>query len=289
MTMMNQAHRRFVPAYNSMKACLADSVRQCCYRYSERIRADDTEVQDHIRSVLGNEDGDLVINALSSDQFDEAILLELTASSPLANRESDRQNSLLLMNMLIQFYERIMQLAIVAANPQVPPEIKSVAGKIANGSNEIMDRTIRTFDQVRDPGQFLIDINEEFDKLSAGTPDQRGQLMQLIQGLDDARDPCGITLLHVRSWVEYQMWYPQRLRPLQLNQERILVHLPLLILRAAQVDQISIMRCRVLHLGLLERVLKLLDLVIGQRLSLELPSVLGEYLNDLCTVLNAVQ
>lgn len=183
MTMLQQANKRFVPAFGAMRDCAAGSVINALYRYKERLKAGNSfEIEEHITAVLGEEDGQHVIRTLKDENFEENVTVELTASSALVNRDADKQNSLLLVNILVQYYDRVLQLATLAANPQVPPEIKSVAQKIAKGAYEVIDRTVRTFDQVRDPALFLVDITEEFDKMETGAPNAMQGLMQLLPG-----------------------------------------------------------------------------------------------------------
>jgi len=73
---------------------------------------------------------------------------------------------------------------MLSVNPQTPPEIAGIAKKIATSAGEIIDRTIRTFDQVRDPSTFVIDIEEELNNIEANSGDQQAlaSLMQMLGG-----------------------------------------------------------------------------------------------------------
>jgi len=184
MTAMQQVNRRFTPAFDSMRLCVAASLRQACYRYQERLLSGDQRAIETIIDVLGYEDGTRVITVLKNSKFDEHLDIELTASSASVNREADRQNSIMLTNILSQYYQRTIELIMLSVNPQTPPEIAGIAKKIATSAGEIIDRTIRTFDQVRDPSTFVIDIEEELNNIEANSGDQQAlaSLMQMLGG-----------------------------------------------------------------------------------------------------------
>lgn len=187
LTMLQQVNKRFTPAFNSLKGAFSNSIKQGCYRYSEKLKAlTNNEIATspivmHIFSMLGSDDGTLVIELLRKDDFAKEVDVEMTASAASVNSESDRQNAVILMNILAQYYTRTMELMTLMANPQVPQPIRDVAAKIATAMGEIIDRTIRTFDSMRDPAQFVIDVSEELDAL-APTMEQQALtgLMQLI-------------------------------------------------------------------------------------------------------------
>src|SRR6185437_6671880 len=64
LSMLQQVNRRFTPAFDAVRLACAGAVRQCLYRYQERLLAGDRESERHIRRVLGDAEGDLVISLL---------------------------------------------------------------------------------------------------------------------------------------------------------------------------------------------------------------------------------
>ena len=180
LSLLQQVNRRFTPAFDQIRSTTARALIQCMYRYQERLLAGDRAVEDHIVAILGEKPGRLVIDVLKSSDFDESIAIELTASNASINREQDRQNAIMLTNLLASYYEKTLTLVGIASNPQIPPEVRETARKIANSAGEIIERTIRTFDQVRDPMTFILDIEEGVDGLE-GLPqsglDGIGQLL----------------------------------------------------------------------------------------------------------------
>ena len=183
MSMMQQVNKRFTPAFDSARGALAASLMQCMYRYQEKVLAGDSKAIEHIYDVLGVEDGSRVVAMLSEQSFDENIIVEMTAATASINKEADRQNAMMLVQVLSGYYQRTLELVSIASDPQAPPEVKQVALKIAEAAGEVIDRTIRTFDQVRDPALFMIEIDEEMESAMANAPQQGiQQLMQMMAG-----------------------------------------------------------------------------------------------------------
>jgi hypothetical protein len=185
MSFIQQVSRRFVPAFDSMRNCIANSIAQAIYRYQEQILSGDAKTESAIIQILGYEDAMLVIGALRNESFDEQLDIELTASSSTVNREAERQNAIMLTNILAQYYQRTLELITIASNPQTPPEVVTVARKIIESAGEVIDRTLRTFDQVRDPSIFMVEMEDELNKIEIDQIQQQGlqQLMGMFGGL----------------------------------------------------------------------------------------------------------
>lgn len=183
LSMLQQVNRRFTPAFNSMRKCAADALTQCLYRYQERLMAGDDYAIADIYRVLGYEKGTHVVEILSNEQFGEFVDVELTAASVSTNREADQQNSIMLTNLLGQYYQRTLELAALAANPQTPPQVREVAIKIATAAGTAIERASRTFDNVRDPQTFVIDVEKELKQLGQDVPVASEILLELIGGL----------------------------------------------------------------------------------------------------------
>lgn len=182
-SMLQQVNRRFTPAYDSMRICVANALSQCLYRYQERILAGDRQAMESIFAVVGYEAGMNIVDMLQNESFDEQVDIELTAASASTNRESDRQNAIMLTNMLAQYYQRTLELMAIASSPETPEAVRSVATKIASAASEIIDRTVRTFDQVRDPSTFVVEVDAEMQQLQAQTSATQDTLNSLFTAL----------------------------------------------------------------------------------------------------------
>jgi len=183
-SMMAQSNKRFAPAFGGMRNAFARAVRQALYRYQEKVLAGKKKVFVHISQILGVEDGLRVINMLRKENFDEGIQVELTAASPSVNKEAERQATFQLVGILSQYYTRTLELVTIAANPQTPPSVADVAKRIAEAAGEIIERTLRTFDQVRDPNIFLVEVEEAIDAATADRP--RQAVLQLMGNMPTA-------------------------------------------------------------------------------------------------------
>ena len=181
LSMLQQINRRFTPAFEGMKTATAGAVIQAMDRYAERILAGDAEIEDRIRSVCGEKEGRLVIDLLKMPNYTEHVAVELTASTAQSNREADRQNAIMLVNVLAGYYDRALNLISIASNPQTPPQVAQAAKLIAEKAGEIIERTIRTFDSIRDPKTFIIDIETELDGLEIAQDGLAG-LARMIMG-----------------------------------------------------------------------------------------------------------
>lgn len=193
LSMLQQVNRRFTPAFNDMRFCLAGSIKQCLYRYQEKLLSNyNGPVAAHFDRILGPEDGIKVSTLLRDENFDDWFDVEITAASASVNREADRQNAIILVNTLGQYYQRMLELTMVASNPQVPAEVREVAKKVSIAASESVDRALRTFDQVRDPGTFLISVEDEMNQAQANMPQQAmARLMGMLLGGGGVGGPAG--------------------------------------------------------------------------------------------------
>lgn len=181
LSLLQQVNRRFTPAFDGMRLATSGAIRQCLYRFQERLLSGDLAVEDFLRRLLGTADAGLVVELLRRDDFDEAMTVQLTASSASLNRDADRQNAILLVNVLGQYYQRLLELSLIASRPDIPPPVRDIAMKIATAAGEIIDRTIRTFDQIRDPATFVIRVEDALDtEMGPMASDGTGALARLL-------------------------------------------------------------------------------------------------------------
>jgi hypothetical protein len=127
----------------------------------------------------------LILEIYRDKNFDEGMSMELTATSQRQQREIERQHLIQLGTILIQYYERIIQLGSITSNPQTPAEIREIAKKVAQAAGEWVERITRTFDQIRDPKAFIVEMEEDINSLQAlASADTFLSLGNLLSGLD---------------------------------------------------------------------------------------------------------
>jgi hypothetical protein len=177
--LLQQTNRRFTPAFDSMRLATAAAIRQCHWRYSERVKAGDRYILGLMEEVLGPSQAGLVEELYRQENFERAVQVEFTAASASVSRESDRQNAIMLANFLRQYYQDVMQGMMMAMSPESPPEIKKVALKVSESISELIERTLRTFDQVRDPSTFIVDLSEELEEMGQMEQNVNGQMGEL--------------------------------------------------------------------------------------------------------------
>lgn len=99
-------------------------------------------------SLIQGEEGRLTEKVLElPPDFSAATLaVELTASTATINRDVERQGLISLLGLLAQYYQRLMEMSVVASNPQLPGEAKALAQKAFGGATFVMQRLLQTFD-----------------------------------------------------------------------------------------------------------------------------------------------
>lgn len=190
LSLLQQTNRRFTSAFDEMRLATAAALRQTLWRWSERIKARDREAREHFTRVLGEDDGNLVIRLLEMDDFEEAVAVEFTAASATVSRESDRQNAILLMNAMDAQHQQIIALLQLSQDPNTPEPVRQAAIKMAQAKNEMWDRTLRTFDQVRDPSTFIADVSEDMQALNQQMKAEEEAMGQVLGSMLPA--PTGI-------------------------------------------------------------------------------------------------
>jgi hypothetical protein len=190
----SQQNQRFAAAFDSMRTGLAGSIMQGVYRYQEKVKAGDPIVLHHIRTVIGDTKGAHVLEMLQREDFDEAVTLELTATSERTSHGARLQSLLQISQIMIQYWERITQLGAIATNPATPAPMREIAQKIAEAASDLIERITREFDTIRDPKAFIIEFGEQLDQ-AAQIQDQSslnelGFLMAQLQRLDQ-QNPAG--------------------------------------------------------------------------------------------------
>jgi hypothetical protein len=191
-SLLQKANERFGPAFDSARITTAAAVRQALFRYQERLLAGDVAVETTILEMMGEERGALVIELLRNRKFDNAVAVELTASTVQSNRETARQNMLLLLQAVLPYFERLIQLQAIIDNPSVSPGMKDIAQRVAEAAGEAVERVVRTFDEVRDPKALVVKLSDATDQAMQGQLAQLGQLMQLLGRMDQIEQGGGL-------------------------------------------------------------------------------------------------
>lgn len=181
MQILQKSSERFGPAFDSSRMGISGAVRQAVLRYREQVLADNQEAIEDIHMMMEDR-AELVLQLLVDPRFDDTISIELTASSARVNKETAQQNWILLTQQIITLSERQVQLAQLVDSPEVGPVTKNVARQLAAVASELLDRVMRTFDQVRDPTSLLVDLEAAIGEAEAQQPPQAMEEIAVLIG-----------------------------------------------------------------------------------------------------------
>jgi len=184
---LGQQNQRFAAAFDSMKSGSAEAVKHCMYRYQERLLADDPLVLEKLQKTFGPKNSQLIVQVLKDPDFDQAISLEMTATSDRNTHGARLQTMMQLAQIMDQYYTRILNLGTIATNPATPTPMRDMALKVSQGATELIERLIRTFDTIRDPKAFLVDFNQQLDdSVQIADVGTAGELLNVLGGLEGA-------------------------------------------------------------------------------------------------------
>lgn len=160
LTMQQAANRRFTHPFNNMRNGAGECVIQCVYRIQEQVRAGNSAVKKKLKDILGEDKAKTLIEYFkrSTGEILDGVDIQLKASSITVNKEADRQNWLSLATQLYPMYfQFIQQIGTLVAHPPFPgADIE--AKKAMTVINHIMEKVLKTFDQVSDPSDFIIQL-----------------------------------------------------------------------------------------------------------------------------------
>lgn len=184
MQMLSQVSQRHTPFFASFRSAAACLVRECLYREQERLLRGDTRLPRYLEQILGPENAALYTDALTNDDFDNAVQIELTVTSAQMNKQVEQQNALLVANIYRQYVQEVIQATMLASQPQVSPPLRAVLEKAILASNEFMERVLRTFSDVSDPKKYLIDPTGEMAQMAQQqAQNPLAQMAQLFGGM----------------------------------------------------------------------------------------------------------
>lgn len=189
LSMLQQANRRFTHPFNNMRNFAGNLVMQCLYRIQEQVLEvgredfDNDPLVQKLVSILGEVKAMLVVDLMkkSDVELSDALDIQCVVSSVSVNRESDRQNLVMLATQVIPLYWNAKkELAQFISAPPFPG-----ADKIAHNANDVLDKIfakiMKTFDQVSDVRALQISLDdlrpmaEHLDNMMQQLPQQQGQ------------------------------------------------------------------------------------------------------------------
>jgi hypothetical protein len=208
MALLQEGNRRFDLSLKDMRIdCLA-KIGMRILQNLQQFAADARTNPDGSRylalavQTLGEPEGQLVAQVLQMPLEDIAagVGVSLTATSGMANKEMEKQSFLALVQLHTQLSQQFIQLAQIAANPQViqmMPAVAQMATQAAMGFTELERRLLEQYD-IRNPEDILVDaaiLQSAAQTVSQGgllTPGAFGGAMPDAQGAPPAQGMGGL-------------------------------------------------------------------------------------------------
>ncbi|MFH0899310.1 MAG: hypothetical protein V2A73_01645, partial [Pseudomonadota bacterium] len=169
MSMLQEGNRRFDLSLKDMRIdCLAKiglRTLQNMQQFSANpvVNPDGERFLQLAITTLGEPEGQLVARVLQLPMEDIAagIGVSLTATSGMVNKEMEKQSFLALVQLQAMLGEKFIQLAQIAANPQViqmMPAMAQIATQVAMGFTELQRRLLEQYD-ITNPEEIVVDAS----------------------------------------------------------------------------------------------------------------------------------
>ena len=178
MSLLQAQNRRFASPFNNIRYALADTATQLIMRLKEQyVRGGDDQqsVMKYLIKAIGAKHTSRILELFEEDDsaISDHVVIEITASSASVNREADKQSSVMMMQVLDNYYNQLMQAAQAL---QAPPEImQKLVLMMAEKKRAAMATLLQTFDTVRDPDKYLIKVEEVLGGGGASQNPAQGQ------------------------------------------------------------------------------------------------------------------
>ena len=169
MAMLQEATRRFDLYAKDIREALGEIGIQTL----ELIQLHRPEGQ--MYAVMGPEKGELVSRTLTlptSVNIREHLKIVTTSSASSANKEVSKQNAIAAFGITTQYLEKLTNLGMAIANPQVSPPLKQLMYKVGETGERLMDRVLEAFD-LNDVAAFMPQLGELY--ASSATQGAGGQ------------------------------------------------------------------------------------------------------------------
>jgi hypothetical protein len=182
LSFMQEKNRRFTPPFRNMRNCLSAAVRQCIYRVQERVRLKDKDAIADVINVLGQEKGLRFLDLCETkDNLIDAFDVQITAASVSANREADRQNFVMLLNLWQAFQKQRVELKQFETMAPTQ-ELKELAAAIEKSGLKLLRRIMRTFETISDVDAYLAEV-KGMEDMAGNLPPEAQQGLQALAGL----------------------------------------------------------------------------------------------------------
>ncbi len=136
--MLREGTKRFDQVLRECRRCFGSVGKQALELYQQF----NTNGKEYL--AMGQEDGELVHRVLQFplELIRTSIGVELTATSASMNKEVQIRTNQLVMQMVMQYYQQLMQGIAYMVNPQIDPMIRQAATEMVQGGTILMRRIL---------------------------------------------------------------------------------------------------------------------------------------------------
>lgn len=156
MSALRQSNIRFDMIMQGIREAHSDMGLRTLQNVAQQLRDDPLRWQSFFSSVLGDEDAASVLEilALPIHEIEELLGVSVTATSAMVNKEAEKQQFIGLMQLTQQFYQSLMQTAMMMM--QIPPGTPAfdTASASYTGGVELLKRLLERFD-IQNPREYL--------------------------------------------------------------------------------------------------------------------------------------
>jgi hypothetical protein len=96
--------------------------------------------------TFGERDATLIEESWNNPQYVDirkAMMFKVTASHPYVNEALERETWVQLFNLILGYYAKVFEASEIIFNPQAPPPLKLLAGKMIGSGQMIIDRIVQ--------------------------------------------------------------------------------------------------------------------------------------------------
>ena len=168
--MLQEGAKRFDQVMREARRCLSETG----VRVTELYQQYNQKGKEYL--VMGQQDGAVVHQILQfpMEIIRTGVAIELTATSGNLNKEQQIRTNTIISQMVVQYYQQVMQAMSYVVNPQVPPQIKQLAMEMVQGGTILIKRIMDDYG--------LKDGDKIIPPLTNALQGQQQQLAMMQQG-----------------------------------------------------------------------------------------------------------
>lgn len=178
MALMQEGTRRFDLNVADIRSALGNQGHQITELW-QIYNLPDPEESGSPEQVLDDKDAELVRALIEQPiSLRGLVSIQLNIATTAVNKEAEKQSNVQLFQIVNQHLDKMLQLAPVIGNPQVPPELKAAVLHSVKGMEELLEKIFQSFNAFDLDSIFVAELFEEMAQKSV----QQAQQIQQMGG-----------------------------------------------------------------------------------------------------------